>query len=116
MRIERLLLLTMLLSLGATAGQVVVRKSDEAFDAFAVRDQLAREHQWQEAIRAQQQLDILQSLPLGCMLVPSPYRYFSCNGLFYRPYLWQGRELYISVPNPEAEGQPASQSNEGTER
>lgn len=116
MRIKKLLVLTMLLSVWAFAGQVVVRKSDEAFDAFAVRDQLAREHQWQEAIRAQQQLDILQSLPLGCVLVPQPYRYFSCNGLFYRPYLWQGRELYISVPNPKAGRQPESQSLEGKER
>ncbi|MCL2917983.1 hypothetical protein [Shewanella litorisediminis] len=108
MRLQSLLAVMVLTSLGASAGQVVVRKSDEAFDAFAVRDQLAREHQWQEALRAQQQLEILQSLPLGCVLVPSPYRHFSCKGFFYRPYPWQGRELYISVPNPEAEPQPVN--------
>ncbi|WP_338591785.1 hypothetical protein VXM60_03925 [Shewanella khirikhana] len=94
------------LTLPAHAGQVVVRNSDEPFDAFAVRDELARQHDWQEAIRAQQQLQILERLPVGCLLLPTPYRHFRCDGLFYRPYPWHDKELYISVPNPQQGDHP----------
>ncbi|WP_372871443.1 hypothetical protein [Shewanella sp.] len=89
------------LAIPALAGQVVVRSSDEPFDAFAVRNELARQHEWQEALRAEQQLKILERLPIGCILRPTPYRHFHCDGLFYRPYQWRDKELYISVPNPE---------------
>lgn len=98
------------LTLPALAGQVVVRNTDEPFDAFAVRDELARQHDWQEAIRAQQQLQILERLPVGCLLRPTPYRHFRCDGLFYRPYPWRGKELYISVPNPH-QGDHLQQKN-----
>ncbi|MBT1444307.1 hypothetical protein KJI95_07180 [Shewanella sp. JM162201] len=84
----------------AGAGQVVVRTTDEPFDAFAVRDELARQHEWQEALRAEQQLQVLERLPVGCLMQPTPYRHFSCNGLFYRPYPWRGKEVFIKVPKP----------------
>lgn len=88
----------------AAAGQVVVRKSSEPFDAFAVRDEVQRLHQWQEALRFQQQLQILQALPLGCVPLVRPYRHFSCQGLYYRPYSYQNKELFIQIdpPNQEA--------------
>ncbi len=86
----------------ASAGQVVVRKSSEPFDAFAVRDEVQKQHQWREALRFQQQLQILQSLPLGCIAMPTPYQYFSCQGLFYRPYHYQNQDVFIQIdpPNP----------------
>ncbi|WP_040571740.1 hypothetical protein [Shewanella benthica] len=85
-------------------GQVVVRKSSEPFDAFAVRDQVLQDHQWQEVLRMQQQIQILQALPSGCILLARPYTYYSCQGLFYRPY--QNRDVYIQV---DAVGDPAGQ-------
>ena len=88
------------------AGQIVVRKSSEPFDAFAVRDQVLRDHQWQEALRMQQQIQILQALPTGCILLARPYAYYSCQGLFYRPYQYQNRDVYIQV---DAVGDQAEQ-------
>lgn len=94
----RFILCVVLLSFTVEAGQVVVRKStDEPFDAFAVRDQVLLEHEWQEALRMQQQIQILQSLPLGCVLVAHPYRYYRCRGQYFRPYDYQGGEVYIQV-------------------
>lgn len=93
--------LLMVLTCSTSAGQVVVRTTDEPFDAFAVRDELARQHEWQEALRAERQLEILERLPLGCIIRPTPYRHFLCDGVFYRPYPWQGKEVFISVPSPQ---------------
>lgn len=81
----------------AAAGQVVVRKSSEPFDAFAVRDKVLLEHEWKEALRMQQQIQILQALPLACTPYSRPYIYYRCNGLFYRPYQYKNKELYIQV-------------------
>lgn len=85
------------LSTFASAGKIVVRKSSEPFDAFAVRDQVLREHEWQESLRMQQQIQILQSLPIGCVLVARPYAYYSCQGQFYRPYEYKNQDVYIQV-------------------
>lgn len=87
----------------AFAGQVVVRKSSEPFDAFAVRDQVAKDHQWREALRMQQQIEILQALPVGCLPLAKPYRYFNCNGLSYRPYEYKNQDLFIQIDPPETE-------------
>ena len=81
----------------AFAGQVVVRKSSEPFDAFAVRDQVLLENEWREAVRMQQQIQILQALPMACTPFSRPYVYYRCNGHFYRPYQYQNKELYIEV-------------------
>jgi|GEM_PF-1350984 len=89
--------ITYSVSVPTLAGQVVVRKSTEYFDAFAVRDQVLREHEWQEALRMQQQINILQSLPMGCILMAQPYAYYSCGNEFYRPYQYQTKELYIQI-------------------
>lgn len=94
-------LVALLLPTMADAGQVVVRKStDPEFDAFAVRDEVLKQHDWQEALRRQEQLQILQSLPLGCLMLPTPYRYYSCGGLFYRPYQQGENTLYIQIDPP----------------
>ncbi|WP_338056249.1 hypothetical protein [Shewanella pneumatophori] len=90
----------------ASAGQVVVRKSSEPFDAFAVRDEVQRKHQWQEALRYQQQLQILQSLPIGCLAVVAPYQHFACQGLYYRPYQYQNQQLYIQIDPPSKTDTP----------
>lgn len=89
------------------AGQVVVRKSSEPFDAFAVRDQVQRDFEWRESLRLQQQIQILQSLPLGCALFKHPYAYYRCGASFYRPYLYQtdnnlGQQLYIQIDPPSS--------------
>ncbi len=98
--------ITYSVSVPTLAGQVVVRKSTEAFDAFAVRDQVLREHEWQEALRMQQQINILQSLPMGCMLMARPYNYYSCGGNFYRPYQYQNEEIYIQIDPFDSEPLP----------
>ncbi|MCL1141247.1 hypothetical protein [Shewanella gaetbuli] len=98
--LSAVLIVGFIMSFESIAGQVVVRKSSEPFDAFAVRDQVAKEHEWQEALRMQQQIQILQALPNGCMPVAVPYRYFNCQGLSYRPYQYQNKELFIQIDPP----------------
>jgi hypothetical protein len=83
------------------AGTVVVRKSTEPFDAFALRDELAKQHEWQQALAQQAQLNIIRSLPVGCLTLITPYPYYSCDARFYRPYLHSGEALYIQIPNPD---------------
>ncbi|WP_434930421.1 hypothetical protein ACRWQM_14335 [Shewanella sp. HL-SH5] len=95
-----------MVSYSLSAGQVVVRKSSEQFDAFAVRDQIAKEFEWQEALRMQQQIEILQALPVGCIPFALPYRYFSCNGFAYRPYDYKNKELFIKIDPPKHPAQP----------
>jgi hypothetical protein len=84
----------------AYAGTVVVRKSTETFDAFALRDELAKQHQWQEGLRHEQQLTILRALPLGCLVIEAPSEYYTCAGLAYRQYQYQDEALYIQIPSP----------------
>ncbi|MCG9757349.1 hypothetical protein L1D40_19380 [Shewanella insulae] len=100
--------LSVLISTQLQAGQVVVRKSSEPFDAFAVRDKLQQEFEWRESLRMQQQIQILQSLPLGCVLFNLPYAYYRCGTNFYRPYLYQTegtdlRKFYIQIDPPSAD-------------
>lgn len=83
------------------AGQVIVTRSSEPFDAFAVRDQVLKDFEWQESLRRQEQIQILQALPIGCVVVIKPYRHFSCGESAYRPYQYQQRELYIKVDPPK---------------
>ncbi|GIU51422.1 hypothetical protein [Shewanella sp. KT0246] len=85
----------------AQAGKVVVRKASEPFDAFAIRDQVQQEHQWQEMLRMQQQIQILQALPVGCLPIAVPYHYFNCSGNAYRPYPYQGKEVFIQIDQPK---------------
>lgn len=83
------------------AGEVVVSRSSEPFDAFAVRDRVLKDFEWQESLRHQHQLQILQALPLGCVAVITPYRYFRCGESLYRPYRDRQREVYIRVDPPK---------------
>lgn len=100
----KVLMICILLAINfmAIAGQVVVRQSSEHFDAFAVRDQVQQDHQWQEILRMQQQLQILQALPSGCLPVAIPYRYFNCSGNAYRPYPYQDQEVFIKIDPPSS--------------
>ncbi|NKF51326.1 hypothetical protein G3R49_12240 [Shewanella sp. WXL01] len=84
----------------AYAGQVVVRKSSEPFDAFAIRDHVRELHQWKESIRFQEQIKIIQSLPVGCITVVTPYRYYHCGLNFYRPYEYKGITHFVQVDPP----------------
>ncbi|WP_240778754.1 hypothetical protein [Shewanella sp. SNU WT4] len=97
----------------AYAGKVVVHDATEPFDAFAVRNALREEKQWQQTLAFERQLKILQDLPINCVLVaprrPEPRasshnsanRDYQCGQQFYRPYQYQGKELYIGIPAPE---------------
>lgn len=95
-----LIVISGLISVSALAGEVIVNRSSESVDAFAVRDQVLKDFEWQESLRRQQQIQILQALPLGCIIVMKPYRYFTCGEHHYRPYHYQQRELYIEVDRP----------------
>ncbi|MGE6436514.1 hypothetical protein [Shewanella baltica] len=95
-----LIVISGLISVSALAGEVIVNRSSEPVDAFAVRDQVLKDFEWQESLRRQQQIQILQALPLGCITVMKPYRYFTCGEHHYRPYHYQQRELYIEVDRP----------------
>jgi hypothetical protein len=99
---QLLLALVLLFSINTYvfAGTVVVRKSTEPFDAFALRDELAKQHEWQQALAQQAQLNIIRSLPVSCLTLITPYPYYSCDSHFYRPYLHSGEALYIQIPNP----------------
>ena len=46
------ILFSLLFGVMSHAGTVVVRQSSTPFDAFAVRDQLLQQHQWQELLTA----------------------------------------------------------------
>jgi len=81
----------------ALAGEVVVTRSSVPFDAFAVRDAMLKDHEWQALIKHQQQWQILQALPIGCIVVLTPYRSFVCGSHTYRPYVYQQREVYILI-------------------
>lgn len=101
-------LVLMMMSAQLQAGQVVVRKSSEPFDAFAVRDKVQQDFAWRESLRMQQQIKILQSLPLGCVMFKLPYAYYRCGANFYRPYQYRDegkatRQLYIQVDPPVAQ-------------
>ncbi len=86
------------ISLSATCGdRIVVRSSDQPFDAFAVRDQILREHEWQESLRLQQQIRISEALPLGCHFFTSPYHYYVCGQDYFRPYTMRDQELFIQI-------------------
>ncbi|WP_254843515.1 hypothetical protein [Shewanella sp. UCD-KL21] len=100
----QVLMIALLISISffATAGKVVVRKTSEPFDAFAIRDQVQQDHQWQQMLKMQQQINILQALPNGCLLFAAPYRYFNCAGNSYRPYSYQNQEVFIQIDPPVA--------------
>lgn len=93
-------ILCALIGLPALAGQVVVTRSNEHFDAFAVRDQVLKDYEWQESLRRQEQIQILQALPLGCIVQMQPYRYFRCGQDNYRPYRYQQQDVFIKVDPP----------------
>ena len=94
----------MAMSLPAVAGPVIVSKGDDGIDAFALRDKLAREHEWQEWLRFQQAIKWLEVLPVNCELVSQKEGGYRCGSDYYRPYQQQdGREIYI-------QGDPAGET------
>lgn len=89
------LLLLLLAALPAAAGQVIVNKGMSSADTFALRDKLAREHEWQEWLRFQQAIKWLEVLPVNCELMSEPGGGYRCGGDYYRPYRQDGRDIYI---------------------
>lgn len=77
--------------------RIRVRSSDEPFDAFAVRDKLLEDHEWQESLRFQQQIKMIEALPLGCVLFQQPFRYYTCGRQFYRPYSSDNRQVFVQI-------------------
>lgn len=94
------IVIAVLLSASATAGEIIISRSSDPVDVFAVRDQVLKDFGWQESLRRQQQIQILQALPSGCVTIIKPYRHFSCGEHNYRPYDYQQRELYIEIDQP----------------
>lgn len=87
--------LLLLTTLPAAAGQVIVNQGLSSADTFALRDQLAREHEWQEWLRFQQAVKWLEVLPVNCDLVGGAGGDYRCGDDYYRPYRQNGRDLYI---------------------
>lgn len=86
------------IAVSAFAGdRIIVRSSDEAFDAFKVRDQILKDHEWQESLRLQQQIKILEVLPLGCALFQHPFNYYACGSEFYRPYIQNNAKVFVQI-------------------
>ncbi|PJG58342.1 hypothetical protein [Aeromonas cavernicola] len=95
------LLIALLLATLAHAGPVIISKGDSSINAFALRDQLAREHEWQEWLRLQQALKWLEVLPVNCELTSQQDHSYRCGGQYYRPYRQAGKEIYIQGnPSP----------------
>ena len=94
------LFLLMLLSLPTLAGQVIVNQGMSTADTFALRDQLAREHEWQEWLRFQQAIKWLEVLPVNCDLVGGAGGEYRCGDDYYRPYRQNGRDIYIQGDPP----------------
>jgi len=92
-----------MLSLPAVAGPVIVNQGLSIADTFALRDQLAREHEWQEWLRYQQAIKWLEVLPVNCELMSQPGGGYRCGDDYYRPYRKDGRDIYI-------QGNPAGDS------
>lgn len=90
-----IMVLSVLLSLPAMAGPVIVNQGMSVADTFALRDQLAREHEWQEWLRYQRAIKWLEVLPVNCELMSQPGGSYRCGGDYYRPYRKDGREIYI---------------------
>ena len=89
------LFLLMLLSLPTLAGQVIVNQGMSTADTFALRDQLAREHEWQEWLRFQQAIKWLEVLPVNCELMSGQDGSYRCGGDYYQSYRQDGRDIYI---------------------
>ena len=99
------ILLLLLAALPAAAGQVIVNQGMSIEDTFALRDKLAREHEWQEWLRFQQAIKWLEVLPVNCDLVGGAGQEYLCGDDYYRPYRQNGRDLYIQGDPPGASPQ-----------
>lgn len=94
--VRALLGLAVLLAHGvAWAGSVTVTRGEQKIDAFALRDQLAREQEWREWLRHQEALRWLEVLPVNCELVSQSDGRYRCGGDWYREYRQNGKPLYI---------------------
>ena len=94
------ILLLLLAALPAAAGQVIVNQGMSIEDTFALRDKLAREHEWQEWLRFQQAIKWLEVLPVNCDLVGGAGQEYRCGDNYYRPYRQNGHDLYIQGDPP----------------
>ncbi|MEW7864516.1 hypothetical protein [Aeromonas diversa] len=100
-----LLLVALGMAAPAMAGSVTVTRGDQKVDAFALRDQLAREHEWQEWLRHQEALKWLEVLPVNCELVSKDDGSYRCGGEWYRQYNQDGKDIYIRG-EPQAPATP----------
>ncbi|WP_421293121.1 hypothetical protein [Aeromonas taiwanensis] len=99
MKLVPVLLLVLGVS-SAQAGQVIVNQGLSSADTFALRDKLAREHEWQEWLRFQQAVKWLEVLPVNCEVVGGAGQEYRCGDDYYRPYRQNGRDLYIQGDPP----------------
>ncbi len=73
-------LLLLLATLPAAAGPVIVNQGMSSADTFALRDKLAKEHEWQEWLRFQQAIKWLEVLPVNCELMSDAGGSYRCGG------------------------------------
>ncbi|GLP95645.1 hypothetical protein [Paraferrimonas sedimenticola] len=78
-------IMTVLFCTSVQAGSVVVRNTNQDYDAFAVRDEKKRQYQRQEAIRLQQSLRIVRAVPLGCVIYPNHQLPWLCSPYYPLP-------------------------------
>ena len=85
-RLLPLTLITICLCLSQVfAGDITLHKKSQPYDPFVIRDSKQADHQWQQQQQLKKQIQLIQSLPLGCVLVVRPFDHYRCGGLFYRP-------------------------------
>ena len=72
-------LLLLLATLPTAAGPVIVNQGMSSADTFALRDKLAREHEWQEWLRFQQAIKWLEVLPVNCELMSDQDGSYRCG-------------------------------------
>lgn len=78
-------LLLLLATLPAAAGPVIVNQGMSSADTFALRDKLAKEHEWQEWLRFQQAIKWLEVLPVNCELMSDAGGSYRCGGITIGP-------------------------------
>ncbi|MCM2678736.1 hypothetical protein [Echinimonas agarilytica] len=94
-------IILMIVTAPTVAGKVVVRKSsDPEFDPWALKKELIQHNAWQESMRQQHILNWVYSLPAGCYLYASPYRYYGCGGQYWRPYEYQNKQIFVEIDAP----------------
>ncbi|QSX36596.1 hypothetical protein [Shewanella sedimentimangrovi] len=77
------------------AGEVIVRREPQAFDAFAARDQAAEEWRRQQSLKLAEQQRIWHSLPVDCLTLKGPV--YLCGDSLLYPVNRRGVRVFIQL-------------------